>query len=212
MDLLNKQISFRDTVSGRVTEIARKLIRDEIPPHLSEKSLVEQEVLRNIIKFENFDAIVQGRREGEGCYCTINNILKNLINVLAQIYNIIIIDSPAGLEFFARKTSKNVDDLILVIDPSKMSFHTLQRIMEIEEEVSLDFNNIWVLGNRFTDGIKNLYIEKLKKSIGTDLRILGFLSYSKEIQRFNLNNNSLLNIPRSNSVYQKAIKIFSKIM
>ncbi|TKJ45543.1 ATP-binding protein, partial [Candidatus Aerophobetes bacterium Ae_b3b] len=194
------------------TGLGRKLERKEIPPYLSERSLVEEEVFRHIIPFNNFDLIIQGRSEGEGCYCSINNILKHLIKILAENYKITIIDSPAGLEFFARKTSLNVDDLILVTDPSKMSFHTLQRILEVKDEVSLDFKNIWVLGNRFNGKIKNLFIESFKKNLGNHMKLLGFLSYDGEIQKFNLSGKSLLELPSNNVVYQQANKIFSQIV
>lgn len=211
-DLINKQISFRDTIAGTITELGRKLERKEIPPYLSEKSLVEEEVFRHIIPFNNFDLIIQGRSEGEGCYCSINNILKHLIKILAENYKITIIDSPAGLEFFARKTSIDVDDLILVTDPSKMSFHTLQRILEVKNEVSLDFKNIWVLGNRFNGKIKNLFMQRFEKDLKNNTKLLGFLNYDKEIQKFNLNGKSLLDLPSNNVVYQQAVEIYSKII
>ncbi len=211
-DLINKQISFRDTIAGTITELGRKLERKEIPPYLSEKSLVEEEVFRHIIPFNNFDLIIQGRSEGEGCYCSINNILKHLIKILAENYKITIIDSPAGLEFFARKTSIDVDDLILVTDPSKMSFHTLQRILEVKNEVSLDFKNIWVLGNRFNGKIKNLFMQRFEKDLKNNTKLLGFLNYDEEIQKFNLNGKSLLDLPSNNVVYQQAVEIYSKII
>ncbi len=211
-DLINKQTNFRDTIAGVITELGRKLERKEIPPHLSEKSLVEEEVFRHIIPFNNFDLIIQGRSEGEGCYCSINNILKHLIKILAENYKITIIDSPAGLEFFARKTSIDVDDLILVTDPSKMSFHTLQRILEVKNEVSLDFKNIWVLGNRFNGKIKNLFMQRFEKDLKNNTKLLGFLNYDEEIQKFNLNGKSLLDLPSNNVVYQQAVEIYSKII
>ncbi len=211
-DLINKQINFRDTIAGTITELGRKLERKEIPPYLSEKSLVEEEVFRHIIPFNNFDLIIQGRSEGEGCYCSINNILKHLIKILAENYKITIIDSPAGLEFFARKTSIDVDDLILVTDPSKMSFHTLQRILEVKNEVSLDFKNIWVLGNRFNGKIKNLFMQRFEKDLKNNTKLLGFLNYDEEIQKFNLNGKSLLDLPSNNVVYQQAVEIYSKII
>lgn len=211
-DLLNKNISFRDTVSGKITEITQKIERKEIPPNLSKNSLVEEEVLRNIIPFNDFDLIVQGRSEGEGCYCSINNILKNIIKILSENYEIVIIDSPAGLEFFARKTSTNVDDLILVTDTSKMGFQTLQRIIEVKQEVSLEFKNIWILANRFNGTVRKLFIERFEKELKNNTKLLGFLSFNEEIQKFNISNTPLLNLPSNNAAFQQATKLFSKIV
>mgnify|MGYP001132523246 CR=1 FL=1 len=211
-DLLNKHVTFRDTIAGSVSEIGRKIERKEIPPYLTEKSLVEEEIFRHIIPFNYFDLIVLGRSEGEGCYCSINNILRHLMKVLAENYKITVIDSPAGLEFFARKVSVDVDDLILITDPSKMSFHTLQTVIEVKNEVSLYFKNIWVLGNRFNEKTKKLFIERFEKKLVNHMKLLGFIGNNDEIQKFNLSNKSLLELPENNSVYKEAIKIYSKII
>lgn len=159
----------------------------------------------------DFDLIVQGRSEGEGCYCSINSVLKGLIKVLAETYDLILIDSPAGLEFFARKTSTDVDDLILVSDTSKMGFHTVQRIIEIKKEISLEFKKIWILGNRFSEKNKELFKTRVKDSIGEDAELLGFFELDEEIARYNITNKSLLKIPESNTVYTEAKKLYSKI-
>lgn len=93
-----------------------------------------------------------------------------------------------------------------------MSIHTLHRILEIEEEVSLEFKHTWILGNKFTNDAKNFYIKNIKETLGNKIEILGFLGYNEELQRYNLNNKSLLDLPDNNSVNQEAIKIYSKII
>jgi len=211
-DLVGKNIEFHDTIGGKVTEIGRKIARKEIPSHLSERSLIEEEVLRDIFNMGDFDLLVQGRSEGEGCYCSINSILKNLLRVLSETYDLIVIDSPAGLEFFARKTSTNVDDLVIVSDMSKMGFHTVQRIIEIKNEVSLDFKKIWILGNRFNEKSKELFVNRIKEILENNAELLGFFSYNDEIQKFNLSNKSLIDLPDTNLVYKESIEIYSKII
>ena len=44
------------------------------------------------------------------------------------------------------------------------------------------------------------------------MKLLGFLSYDGEIQKFNLSGKSLLELPSNNVVYQQANKIFSQIV
>jgi CO dehydrogenase maturation factor len=211
LDMLGKSLSYFETVGGKVGELQKRLERDAVPPNVSEKTLIEDLTFQSIEEFDNFDIIVQGRKEGEGCYCSVNNILKNLINTLEDIYELVIIDSPAGLEFFARKTSKNIDDLVLVVDTSKMSFHTIQRLIEIKEELSLKFNNVWVLVNKFSMDDKQPFLKRIDEYSDGQAELLGFLSHSSEIQKFNLTQRSLLDLPGDTPVYQEASKIFSKL-
>jgi CO dehydrogenase maturation factor len=211
LDMLNKSLSYYETVGGKVGELQKRLERDAVPPNVSEKTLIEDITFQSIIHLDGFDLIVQGRKEGEGCYCSVNNILKNLINTLEEIYDLVIIDSPAGLEFFARKTSTNIDDLILVVDESKLSFHTIQRLMEIKEELTLQFNKVWVLVNRYSMDDKNPFLDRIEEYSEGKAELLGFFNYDSEIQKFNLTQRSLLELPESNPVYQEASKIFSKL-
>ena len=211
LDMLNKSLSYYETVGGKVGELQKRLERDAVPPNVSEKTLIEDITFQSIIHLDGFDLIVQGRKEGEGCYCSVNNILKNLINTLEEIYDLVIIDSPAGLEFFARKTSTNIDDLILVVDESKLSFHTIQRLMEIKEELTLQFNKVWVLVNRYSMDDKTPFLERIEEYSDGKAELLGFFDYDSEIQKFNLTQRSLLKLPESNPVYQEASNIFSKL-
>ncbi len=211
LDMLNRNLSYYETIGGKVGELQKKLARDAVPPNVPEKTLIEDITFKSIVNLEGFDLIVQGRKEGEGCYCSVNNILKNLINTLEEIYNLVIIDSPAGLEFFARKTSTNIDDLVLVVDTSKMSFHTIKRLMEIKAELSLKFNKVWVLVNKFNLDDRKPFLKRIEEYSDGQAELLGFFGHNSEIQKFNLTNRSLLDLPDTNPVYQKACRIYAQL-
>jgi CO dehydrogenase maturation factor len=161
---------------------------------------------------DDFDILEMGRSEGTGCYCSINNILKRVIDVLSKNYDVTLYDSPAGLEHFARKTGRNITDLIIVTDPSKMGLHTMQRILDITDEVDLKFENIWVLGNRFPDDLKNILEEEVDALKDKNVKLLGFIPGSDEISKINLTGESLIDLETNNSAYLQAKEIFSKII
>lgn len=211
VDMLNDSLSLYETIGGEIIELKKKIDRKEVPPNVSERKLVEETILNNVKKKKTFDVVVQGRREGEGCYCSVNNVLKSVIDTLEDIYNIVLIDSPAGLEFFSRKTAKNIDDLILVTDMSKMSFHTIKRLMKIKQEVKSKFKNIWILVNKFNADDKKPFIERIEGFSDGEAQLLGFLEYDSEIQRINFENQALIDLPNNNPTYQHAQKIFSQI-
>jgi len=161
---------------------------------------------------DDFDILEMGRSEGTGCYCSINNILKRVIDVLSKNYDVTLYDSPAGLEHFARKTGRNITDLIIVTDPSKMGLHTMHRILDVSKEVDLKFEHIWVLGNRFPDDLKSILEEEIDALKDKNVKLLGFIPSSDEISKINLTGESLISLPSDNSSYMQAKEIFSKII
>jgi CO dehydrogenase maturation factor len=153
-----------------------------------------------------------GRTEGSGCYCNVNNVLKNSLDIIAENYNYVLFDSPAGLEHFARKTAKDVSDLLIIVDPSKMAIHTLKKILTISKELSLDFSNYWVLGNRISDDQRELLIKELNSLNETKINLLGFISEDRELMKYNLLSENLLNLPGNNLAYRKMKNLSKKII
>ena len=139
-------------------------------------------------------------------------MLKNVIDTLSKNYDITLLDSPAGLEHFARKTGRDVTDLVIVTDPSKMGIHTMKRILEVSREVDLKFENIWILGNRFPKNLNDILRKEVEKLKEENVQLLGFISNDEEISSINLTGGNLLDLPQDNSSYQEAKEIFIKII
>ncbi len=211
-DLIGKEIKFKETVGGKMAELKQKIQKRLIPLEVSKNQIVESEVFDSLIEMDEFDILEMGRGEGEGCYCSINNFLKRIIDVLAKNYEIVLIDAPAGLEFFARKTGQDVTDLIIVSDPSKMGIHTMKRILEVTKEVNLKFENIWILGNRFPEDLRNILEKEVAGIKDEDVKLLGFVSNSEEISRMNIIGENLLLLPKESKAYKTAKRLFASII
>lgn len=212
-DLIGKEIHFKETVGGKMAELKHKIQKRQIPLDVSKDQIVESEVFDALIEMDMFDILEMGRGEGEGCYCSINNYLKRIIDILSKNYDIVLIDAPAGLEFFARKTGRNVTDLVIVSDPSKMGIHTMKRILEITKEVDLRFENIWILGNRFPENSLRNILEKEVASIKKEyVKLLGFIANSDEISRMNIIGENLLQLPNESEAYKTGKELFAKII
>jgi len=211
-DIIGKEIHFKETVGGKMAEFKHKIQKRLIPLDVSKDQIVESEVFNTLIEMDNFDILEMGRGEGEGCYCSINNYLKRIIDILSKNYDIVLIDAPAGLEYFSRKTSRNVTDLIIVSDPSKMGIHTMKRIIEVTKEVDLIFENIWILGNRFSESIKNILEDEIENINETNVKFLGILPNDEEISKINLIGENLLNLSNQSKTFQLAQKLFAQIL
>ena len=211
-DIIGKEIKFGETVGGKMTKLKERIQKREIPLDVSKNQIIEFEVFDALIEMDDFDLMEMGRGEGEGCYCSVNNSLKHIIDVLAKNYDIVLIDSPAGLEHFARRTGQDVTDLIIVTDPSKMGFHTMERIIEVSNEVQLKFKQILIIGNRFSQDLNSIISKKVQNINDDRVRLLGILPHDEEISKFNLTGDNLLELEKENKVYIEAKKLYAEII
>lgn len=211
-DIIGKEIHFKETVGGKMAVLKRKIQKRQIPLDVSKDQIIESEVFNALIEMDEFDILEMGRSEGSGCYCSVNNALKRIIDVLAKNYDLVLIDAPAGLEYFSRKTGQDVTDLIIVTDPSKMGFHTMERIIEVSKDVELDFENILIIGNRFPEDLKNLIIERVGKLNEQNVRFLGLVPNDEEISKMNLVGENLLKLPIESKVYKIVKELFATII
>ncbi|MBY8990468.1 MAG: AAA family ATPase [Candidatus Lokiarchaeota archaeon] len=211
-DIIGKEINFKETVGGKMAEFKHKIQERKIPLDVSKDQIVESEVFDALIEMDSFDILEMGRGEGEGCYCSINNYLKRIIDILSKNYDFVLIDAPAGLEYFARKTGRNVTDLVIVTDPSKMGFHTMKRIIEITKEVNLLFENIWIVGNRFPQDVREILEKEVASITEQNVKLLGFVSNSDDISKMNLIGENLLLLPVDSKAYITAKDLFASII
>ncbi len=213
-EIIGLKTDLEKTVSKLTVNLKQKIDKGDIPPGFDKGLALESDIQSIIYEEDDYDILVLGRGEGKGCYCFINNLLKNIIDPLEESYDLIIMDMPAGLEHFSRRTEKDVDDLIIVTDMSRMGFNVVERIVEIAKEVHLDFNNYWIIGNRFTEEAKQYLDEKiaeLKEKFGINIVLAGYVPSDNEITKANLLSSPIVEIPDDNPAYKKAKEIAEKI-
>jgi len=84
--------------------------------------LEEYSIRRGNIKFLRMGAIKPG---GSACYCKENTFLYAVVDALILDQNdVVILDMGAGIEHLTRGTSKGMDLMIIVTEPSKTSVQT----------------------------------------------------------------------------------------
>jgi len=202
-DVIGEEVKFCDTIGGKMKVLKDKIQSLKLSPNTPKNQLIESDVYNCLIEMDEFDLLEMGRQEGEGCYCFINDVLKRVIDTLSQNYDITL---------FARKTGRDVTDLVIVSDASKMGIHTMKRILEIIAELTLKFERIWILGNRFPEDLKNILAEEVENLNDDCVKLLGFISNDEEISKINITGGNLIDLPEENSSYQEAKELFAKII
>ena len=123
-----------DDTIGRVREEARQQAGGG-GDHMPTPQFLDYRTRQSLVEARGFDLIAMGRPEGPGCYCYANEMLRNVLDRLAKSYQIVVIDCEAGLEHMSRRTTGDVDLLLLLSDPSVRGIQTARRALDLMREV-----------------------------------------------------------------------------
>lgn len=165
---------------------ARSAIADNKPAAF-EKALYEL-----VEETDKIDLVVMGRSEGPGCYCVISNILRQVIDSKAANYNFTVIDCEAGLEHLSRRTTRDVDLMVVVLEPTLNGIVTAKRVYELAGELDIGFGQIMVVANKVTAENEITLKELAKKH---NLKIDAYLPYDVQINRFDAMGKSIIELP-----------------
>jgi CO dehydrogenase maturation factor len=155
-------------------------------PDLLKKRMEEGSI---IYRGKKFDLIALGTKLAPGCYCLPDEIIKEMIRNLERNYEMVIVDSPAGLEHLNRKITPDIDDLFVILDPSEKSLKHIERIKYVARGVKINYRNFYLVGNyRFNDETESYLLSSSE-------RYLGRILYDQKVRDFNLDGRSLLEIP-----------------
>ncbi|MEM2955600.1 MAG: AAA family ATPase [Nitrososphaerales archaeon] len=175
--------------------------KDNLPPEQSKEDYLNYLIQSSIIETDDYDFIAMGRPEGPGCYCFINNILRKILDTISQHYPLVLIDTEAGLEHFSRRTTRDLDLLLVATDPTISGARTAKRIKELCKELHINIEKTLLIVNRVTPSMKERIDEVIKTS-GIDYASM--IPEDPLIQQFNAEGKPLFDLP-SSSIALKAI-------
>jgi CO dehydrogenase maturation factor len=173
-------------------------------PDTDKQALFEAKLFEILIEENGYDLLVMGKPEGSGCYCFVNNLLRAIMDKTTANYDLVIIDSPAGLEHFSRKTFPDLDDLIVVTDESRRGLTTGERIRDMAKEMELKYRNLYVIVNKVTAGRREKVLENAK---GLGLTVIGTVPYDESLAKFDLVGDPLTGLPDDSPAVQEIVKV-----
>lgn len=94
------------------------------------------------------DLLAMGRPEGAGCYCPVNHMLRQIIDGLGRQYDFVVMDNEAGMEHLSRRTTRDVDVLLLVTDPTVRGVKAAAGMAKIADELDVNVGRLLLVVNR----------------------------------------------------------------
>ncbi len=178
------------------------------PPDTDKQRLFESKLFEILMEEDGYDLLVMGKPEGSGCYCFVNNLLRGVMDKTVNDYDLTIIDTPAGLEHFSRKTIPDLDVLIAVTDESRRGLTTAERIRDLAKEIELKYKELYIIVNKVTPERKQTVLETAN---GLGLKVIGTIPYDERLAKFDLVGDPLMGLPDDSPAVQEMQRVVREI-
>ncbi|MGD0818499.1 MAG: AAA family ATPase [Methanomassiliicoccales archaeon] len=187
-----------------IGELREGLLRkaEELSSGVSKHELVRYQMEMAKVEGSNFDLLTMGRPEGRGCYCYINNILRTFIDEAMDTYDYAVIDNEAGMEHLSRRTTKRMDVLLVVSDPTKLGVETAKRILALAKGMEIDVGRSVLVVNR----VQGTIGEAVEQEIDTaGFGSVVYLPYDRKVEELAIAGLPMVQLDVSSQFY-RAVK------
>ena len=145
-----------------------------------------------IVEGDHVDLLAMGRPEGPGCYCPANNAMRLVIDRVSDRYPFVVMDNEAGLEHLSRRTTRDVEHLLIVTDPSQRGAVAARRVAELVAELNIGVGQTHLIVNRVPDGQMPAPLKAFVESIGVPL--LGVIPADEALMEFEFSGRPLVEL------------------
>jgi len=169
-----------------------------IPQGMTKEAYLEYQLNMAITESKSLDLITMGRGEGPECYCYPNVVIRKLIDDWAKNYAYVVMDNEAGMEHLSRRTTQNIDELLLVSDHSVKGVRAIAHIKELVTELKLTVKRESVIINRVPGSIDPLLSQEMDR---LGIAPTTTIPVDEELRKFDLEQKPLFDLPdTANSV------------
>jgi CO dehydrogenase maturation factor len=168
---------------------------------------LDYRVRQSLVEGRGFDLLAMGRPEGPGCYCYANEILRNVLSRVAATYKAIVIDCEAGLEHFSRRTTGDLDFLIVLSDPTLRGLQTARRILDLVDELHTRVGDVRIVVNRVADGLGE---EVAQAAAGLGLHIAAVLPEEPQVAALDAAGRPLMELAPDSPLRQAVVGLLTE--
>jgi CO dehydrogenase maturation factor len=199
------------TIEKTVGDIREDFMRDPqgVPSGMDKVLYLEMLMNQVLIENKNFDLLVMGRQEGQGCYCMVNNILNRFADELETNYKYMLVDNEAGMEHLSRRTSGKVDMLLMVTDYALRGLRAVGRINGLLDDLKLDVRKKGLVVNRAPNQLNQAFLDEVEQ-IGVPL--LCTIPQDDNLLEFDMERRSMLELPDDSPAVLAVNDLMEKIL
>ena len=195
-------LSPRQTIGSIIATFNEEKIN--IPPGMTKEAYLEFRLNDAMVESKGLDLMTMGRGEGAACYCYPNVLLRKFMDSMSGNYAYMIMDNEAGMEHLSRRTTQNIDELLLVSNHSIKGVRAIASLRKLITELKLVVKRQSVIINFVPGEIDPLISEEMVK-LGLEPAVI--IPVDEKIHEYDLIVKPLLDLPES-----KAVKVIDNLM
>jgi CO dehydrogenase maturation factor len=195
-----------------------------MPGGMSKQEYLDYQVQMALTEGERVDLLAMGRPEGPGCYCAANQMLRVIVDRLGKQYDYVVIDNEAGMEHLSRRTTRDVDVLLLVTDPTQRGLVAAKHMRDMVPELDIGVGHVYLLVNRLrrndsgeareheSAGAGKLPLPLAEAITRAGLELIGTVPDDVEMAEFEFTGRPLMELPSEATVYQAVREVAQRVL
>jgi len=192
-------MELHDTV-GQIREETRDQVTSgTFQTGISKPDWFQYQVLQCLVEGQDLDLLAMGRPEGPGCYCAANHMLRSAIDRLGDNYRTVVIDNEAGMEHISRQTTRDVDWLFIISDPTQRGLAAAEYIVQLINSLGTRIGRTGLVINRVEGELPKALRDRAG---GLGVPLLAELPNDPAISRYDAEGRPLIALDGLSAIYQ----------
>jgi len=187
----------------------REEARDNVPQGMSRQDWLDYAVRMAVEEGDGFDLLAMGRPEGPGCYCAANHMLRTIVDGICKTYDYVVMDNEAGMEHLSRRTTRDVDHLVLVSDASLRGLMAAEAMLALSHELDINVSKTYLVLNRVNGELPAAFRPRIERM---GLPLLAMVPCDAQLTEFDSGGRPLIELPAESPVSQAAESIARQLL
>ncbi len=200
-------LEVRQTVGRILNEFQGDKLK--IPAGTTKEAYLEYQLNMAIVESQGLDLITMGRGEGPDCYCYPNTVIRKLIDEWSNNYAFVVMDNEAGMEHLSRRTTQNIDEMLLVSDHSIKGLRAVARVRDLIKELKLVVKRESVIINQFPGAIDPLLQQEMDR-LGIKPAVL--IPVDDEVKKYDLAQKPLYQLPDTSRAVTAVNELMTRLL
>jgi len=202
-------MELRETVGQIREETKEQVSKGTFQAGMSKPDWFEYKVSECLVEGKGVDLLAMGRPEGPTCYCAANNMLRACIDRLGNDYAWVVIDNEAGMEHISRQTTRDVDILFIISDPTQRGLAAVEHIVRLIRELGTRIGKAYLVINNVVGELPEV-LRQRAESLGIPL--LGTLPHDPAVSECDLVGKPLVELDDSSLIYPAVKALLAKVL
>lgn len=177
---------------------------------MSKRDYLDYQIRSSVAEGSRFDLIAMGRSEGPGCYCAVNHNLREVVDSISKNYRYVVIDNEAGMEHLSRRTTRDVQILLIVTDPTQRGITAAERIAGFRHDMDIHIEKTYLILNGLASAEIPAPLQERLQML--DISLLGTIPRNTELSEFEFSGRALVELANESPVYQAVSTMLSQIL